>query len=91
MCTHRSALLGRGISASGATYEAWEGASKGCRFMASTAVTRQRHLLCAGYSLPSDLRVSTTGRKVLESTNPVNTDYTRLRLEGEVQNVVERH
>lgn len=59
--------------------------------MVSTAVTRQRHLLRAGFSLPTDLRVSTTGRKVLESTNPVNTDYTRLRLEGEVQNVVERH
>ena len=44
-----------------------------------------------GVGLASDLRVSTTGRKVPESTNLVNTDYTRLRLEGEVQNAVERH
>lgn len=63
LCTHRSALLAVGSATSGATYEAWEGASKGCRFMASTAVTRQRHLALCCLVCPLDLRVSTTGRE----------------------------
>lgn len=36
--------------------------AKAADLMASTAVTRQRHLLRAGSSLPTDLRVSTTGK-----------------------------